>query len=170
MRKTIILGCGNVFAGDDGVGVKVAEKLLEKAFPPEVEIIRCGMAGPFLLDLIIGAKKVIIVDAVLGGEKVGTVLHLTEKDLLYKEGAFRSPHQLDIPEILSLGRVIDPENFPKEIVIIGIQIKEQKRWEIGLSPPVEAAVDVAVAAVEREILGEEGGGKMGVIPPFTLFC
>lgn len=155
MKKTLVLGCGNVFAGDDCVGVRVVEQLSQKTLPPGVEIIKAGTAGSFLLGLIAGAEKVIIVDAVRGDAETGTVMRLTEADLLLKESAYRSTHHLGVAEIIGLGRVVDPENFPQEVVIIGIQIQQQKGWRHGLTPSVAAAVEKAVAAVEREIWGKE---------------
>lgn len=151
MRKTLVLGCGNIFAGDDGVGVQVAERLRARRFPPEVEIVQGETGGLLLLDSIRGAKKVIIVDAFWGGAQVGEVVRLTEEDLLSQKGFWRSPHHLGIPEILSLVRILEPENFPEEVVIIGIQVPAQRKWSFGLSPLVEAAVEKAVAAVEEEL-------------------
>lgn len=150
MKKTLILGCGNIFASDDGVGVRVAERLALKALPAGVEIIKGETAGLFLLDLIRGAEKIIIIDAILGDMEVGTVTRLTEEDLLWNKDALRSTHHLGICEALNLGRITEPGSFPEEVVIVGIQIQEQKELGFGLSPAVEAAVEEAVAAVERE--------------------
>ena len=46
--KTLVLGIGNPILTDDGVGIKVAQKLKEKN--PELEVVETSEAGIAILD------------------------------------------------------------------------------------------------------------------------
>lgn len=150
MGRVRVLGCGNVLAGDDGVGVEVVRALKREEFPPEVELVEAGVPGLLLLELLLGAEKVIIVDAVEKGEP-GKILKLREEDLPPPNPAPLSAHDLGIPEALALLRRLKPAEAPREIVVVGVQVAKVERFKEGLSPAVAAAVSKAAAVVKEEI-------------------
>ena len=51
MERIVVLGLGNILYGDEGFGVRVAERLYSRyAFPDNVEIVDAGTQGhPCLL-------------------------------------------------------------------------------------------------------------------------
>lgn len=152
MKKVLILGCGNILAGDDGVGVEVVQALQKEVLPPAVELVEAGVPGLSLLELLPEAEKVIIVDAVEGRKEPGKVLRLTEADL--PPAQLSSPlsvHEIGIAEALAWLRNLEPEKAPPELVIIGIQVAKVERWKQGLSPPVAAAIPQAVVLVKKEL-------------------
>ncbi len=53
-----VLGCGNTLVGDDGVGIRVIEKLQEMKLPENVEIIEAGVGGMAILSWIEDADKI----------------------------------------------------------------------------------------------------------------
>ncbi|MEM2960843.1 MAG: hydrogenase maturation protease, partial [Candidatus Bathyarchaeia archaeon] len=74
IRKEIkIICCGNVLASDDGVGPAIAKELCSLDLPENVEVIDAGTPGLSIVELILGARKVIFVDATITGSKPGTV-------------------------------------------------------------------------------------------------
>jgi len=150
MKKMIILGCGNILAGDDAVGIEVARQLKGFSLPEGVRVVEAGSPGITLLDLMTGYDKAIIVDAVVADKKPGSVLRLGTKDICCEPVRLVSGHYFGASEALELGRVLN-YGIPEEVVIIGIVIEEPKYWVVGLSPTVRAAVREAVDIVLKEI-------------------
>jgi hydrogenase maturation protease len=139
--------------GDDGVGLKVIDAL-KKTELEELEgldIVDAGVCGLDLLNLLDGARKVIIVDAVLTGSRKGSV-HLIEGSDLIKgtePHTLVSAHDLTITDVLRIGEQV--QSLP-EIVVIGIEIGEVAT-EISrdISPEVLKAVDKAIGLIREEI-------------------
>ena len=78
---------------DEGVGIKAIEKLeSDYSLPSNVTLLDGGTAGYALLDIIEEYEKVIIIDAVLGGSKPGTIYRLTVDDILTKPELKLSGH------------------------------------------------------------------------------
>ncbi len=148
-----ILGCGSLLMGDDGVGLKVIEAL-KKTELEELEgldIEDAGVCGLDLLNLFDGARKVIIVDAVLTGSRKGSVHLIEGRDLLNgtEPHTLVSIHDLTITDVLRIGEQV--QSLP-EIVVIGIEIGELAT-EISrdISPEVLKAVDKAIELIRAEI-------------------
>lgn len=76
--RTLIAGLGNIFQGDDGVGVAVAQELAGRSMPDGVTCRDFGIRGVHLAyELLDGYDLVVIVDAVQRGAAPGTV-HVIE--------------------------------------------------------------------------------------------
>src|SRR4030042_2601286 len=68
-NSILVLGCGNIFVGDDGFGPEVVKYLQENySLPPEVLVLDVGTSiRDLLFDLVLSERKppkIIIVDAV----------------------------------------------------------------------------------------------------------
>ncbi|GAW93260.1 hydrogenase maturation protease [Calderihabitans maritimus] len=151
LEAQVVVGCGNLLASDDGVGIHVVRELLSRRLPPAVKVIEAGVPGLRLLDLIRDTQRAIIVDAVVAGERPGTVLRFNGSQLPRHARIGCSLHGMDLLYTLNLGWRLEPERMPKEIIIIGIQVERQAPWRTELSPSVAAAVPKAVEAVMAEI-------------------
>ncbi len=138
MGKIVVLGVGNTILSDEGLGVKAVERLREGyEFPEEVELIDGGTLGIDLLYYLEGVRKLLILDAVSGGGKPGTLYKFKGEEV---KGYFRrkvSMHELGIQEVLALMDVMDKP--VEEIVVLGI---EPASIELGtdLSPVVEESM------------------------------
>lgn len=70
-----VLGVGNILLSDEGVGVKAIWELKNNyKFFPEISLVDGGTGGIFLLSEFEGVEKLIIVDAILGGNPPGTII------------------------------------------------------------------------------------------------
>ncbi|WP_258360761.1 hydrogenase maturation protease [Moorella sulfitireducens (nom. illeg.)] len=154
MRR-VVIGCGNPLAGDDGVGLKVIEELERRELPPGVKTIPAGLPGLSLLDYLRGAEQAIIVDAVHAGQEPGTVICCQEKEVARFSWRSLSLHSLGIGETLALGRLADPGGFPSQLILVGIQAGSIVPGETSLSPPVTAALPLAMKTIYRLL----GGGE-----------
>lgn len=148
-----ILGCGNLLMGNDGVGVKVIEALqkTELGSLENLDIADAGVCGLDLLNYFDGAKKVIIVDAVLANSPVGSVHRFDGKDLLKFTDPLNliSSHDLTITDVLRIGEHV--QSLP-EIVVIGIEIGTViTEATLEISPDVLKGLDEAVRLIKEEV-------------------
>ena len=157
----LVAGIGNVFLGDDGFGVEVVRRLAQRTFRPGVTIKDFGIRGLDLaFSLVDGAELTILVDATARGGAAGT-LYTLEPELPQPGAADErqtlATHGMDPVKVLrmaqtlggTLGRVIlvgcEPETFGPE-----------NDGHMGLSAPVEAAVDEAMRIIQELVESTEG--------------
>ena len=57
--KTLIVGIGSTILSDDGVGVRVVERLRSSELPSGVDTVELGTAGLSLLDLVDGYDRLV---------------------------------------------------------------------------------------------------------------
>jgi hydrogenase maturation protease len=139
-----VIGVGNRWRSDDGVGLAVAARLRDEP-PAGVEVAEREGEPTGLLDAFAGARAVVVVDAVSSGAPAGTLHRLDAVAQPLPDELFRrSTHHLGLPEAVELARALG--RLPAELYVVGV---EGSSWEAGdtLSAPVAAAVDDAVAAV-----------------------
>lgn len=116
--KILILGVGNILLSDEGVGVRVIEYLQTQPLPPGIELVDGGTAGADLIDVLAERDTVIIIDAVQADHPPGTILKLTPDDLLPQMDNPLSLHDLDIPQTLSMTKILNCA--PERVVCIGV--------------------------------------------------
>lgn len=150
--KTRVIGIGNPLASDDAIGVHVAREVLKVRLPNNVEVIEAESSGPSVLESIAGADKVILVDAAVGGSEPGTIHRLSLDMVQPCRSNVRSLHEINLADLLKVGRLVQPETFPKEFVIIGIEVADTTRCRQGLSDAVRNAIPKAVEIVLSEIM------------------
>lgn len=152
--KIRIIGVGNPLMGDDGIGIAAAERLSARTLPEGVEVIDGGTGGLTLLDLMAGADKVILIDAVETGGISGSMVRFSPGEVTMEEGApGLSLHETDLEEVLALGRELGL--LPPQIVIFGVEPDSVER-RLGLSPAVAGALEPLVEAILAEL--EPGAG------------
>lgn len=155
MPNILVAGIGNVFLGDDGFGVEVVRKLSERPLPDEVRVVDIGIRSfDLAYALLDGPDLTILVDATQRGNPPGTLytIEVNTKDLGSRQTPTVEGHRLDPMQVLKmakgmageLGRILlvgcEPETFGPE-----------DEGQMGLSPPVAAAVGRAVELIEALI-------------------
>ncbi|MHA1580574.1 MAG: hydrogenase maturation protease [Candidatus Freyarchaeota archaeon] len=144
-KRVVVIGVGNLLLGDEGVGVRVVEELTKMDLPPHVEVVDGGTGGIVLLNLMEGADRVILVDAVLGGGSPGEIYVLSLDGLIGGRVKFFSLHEMDLLSVLRIGKELD--KLPPELVLIGVEPKNYLEYTIELSPEVRAAIPMVVEKV-----------------------
>lgn len=147
--KPLIIGIGNPFRGDDGVGLAVIRRLKEDdRFSESMRVIAHTGDGTYLMDLWEKQNNVIIVDAAHGRGQPGTVyrFHVSETDFLH---AFvgSSSHSFGVVEAIELARAIN--RLPEQLVIFAI---EGATFDYGAS--LSAEVTDTIDNVVKQILAE----------------
>jgi len=147
----LILGVGNLIMSDEGVGVHIANRMMEMDLPPHVHVVEGGTDGFGLMNVIQEADRMILIDAVKGGGEPGSIYRFDIEDCPADANIFKtSVHQISILEVITLSGLIG--STPKT-TIIGV---EPKSLEMGmeLSPEIEAKIPRVI----RMALDEAGVG------------
>lgn len=139
---------GNLLRGDDGFGVRVVQRLSEIQLPAGTEVYEAGGSGIALAQrLMDGFDACIIADAMLHGGPPGALYCVAPE--LPEETRALDAHALDPLKVLVLARALGA--LPPHVVLIGCEPAETEELCERLSPPVEAAVEHAVAMILREL-------------------
>jgi hydrogenase maturation protease len=118
--RIVVLGVGNILLSDEGVGVRVVERLeREYRLPPEVEIIDGGTCGMEMLEQLEDLDALIVVDCVRFGQPPATPVLLKGDDVPVFFKTKLSPHQVSLSDVLASLEFTN--RAPKRTVIIGIQ-------------------------------------------------
>ena len=159
----LIAGIGNIFLGDDAFGSEVARRLAGRELPDEVRVVDFGIRGfDLTYALLDGYEVTIFVDATPRGGEPGTLYtiepDLNEVDNSDAEGMMVETHGMNPLKVLSMVKSMGGE--VKRIYLVGCEPAplQSEDGHMGLSEPVEAAVDEAVKVIEslvREILAEK---------------
>ena len=136
---------------DDGFGGAVIKKMLDKKFPEGVEIKDFGTGGlKMAYDLMKGYDGLILLDASMRGEKPGTlcVIEPDENEINpdLEQGGPIDPHGADPATVLRFVKSIG--SWPAKVLIVACEPETIEDFEIGLSEPVNAAIDKAVEMVD----------------------
>jgi hydrogenase maturation protease len=154
-RSTVVIGLGNPLMGDDGLGLAVLTRLMERAdLPPDVELVDGGTWGMNLLPVIESAGRVLLIDAINTGAPPGTLQTLARHELPRYLATKISPHQVDLHDVLGLAELRG--TLPDDTMAIGVQ-PGRVEMIAELTPAVAARIDdVADRALAQ--LAEWGHG------------
>jgi hydrogenase maturation protease len=144
----VVLGVGNLLLSDEGVGVHVVHQLMKMALPPGVAVIEGGVYGLALVDVVANAHRLIVIDAVRGGEAPGTIYRFGPEELsLRRDGCKMSVHEIGILEVIRLAGLVGQA---PQTTIIGV---EPRSLEMGmeLSPELQAKVPRIIELVVGEL-------------------
>jgi hydrogenase maturation protease len=148
--KTLILGVGNLLLSDEGVGLRVVERLATAYdLPQDVQILDGGTLGLDLLYYLEGIENLLIVDAVEMGKEPGTLLRLEGDEVPSYLSIKMSPHQIGIPDMLFAAKLKDL--YPRNVVLWGVQ-PAMLDTGLELSPQVAAQVDALVDKVIEQLV------------------
>jgi hydrogenase maturation protease len=146
--KIVVLGVGNLLLSDEGFGVHVANRMMSMDLPSNVSIVEGGTDGFKLLSVITEADKLIVVDAIKGGSKPGTIYRFNVDEVKDVPKGFKtSVHQVGILEVIDLSSLIGKK---PETVVIGV---EPKSLQMGmeLSSEIEMVIPRVIELVLEEI-------------------
>jgi hydrogenase maturation protease len=144
----LIVGIGNEFRGDDGVGIFVARKLRETGLPG-AEIREESGEGTRLMEIWKDAHTVLLVDSVSSGAPSGTIHHIDARNERVPAGLVRcSTHAFGVAEAVELARAL--RELPPRLFIYGIDGQD---FSMGttLSPKVAKSALEVVRRIADEV-------------------
>lgn len=145
-----MLGLGNPYLTDDGVGVRVAEAVAAM-LPPgaAVETREVSVGGLTLMENMVGWPRVILVDALQTGEEPpGTVRRMTLDELrsISPTQHSASPHDATLPTALAMADRMGLD-VPDELVIFAIEVENVMEFGEEPTPEVAEAIPGVIEAV-----------------------
>jgi hydrogenase maturation protease len=154
--RILVAGIGNIFMGDDGFGVAVAQQLCRSNLPAAARVADFGIRG---LDLAYalqdGYETAILIDALPHGQPPGTI-SVIEPDMnepadSLAEGGLLEPHDMNPANVLRMAA--SARGSLKRVLLVGCEPETLggEEGEMGLSAAVAAAVGEAVKVVESLI-------------------
>lgn len=146
----LVVGLGSVDRGDDAIGPTVADMVADRIAehgPDDAHVV-AHEDPTALLDLMVGHRAVVVVDATSAGIAPGTVTlhHLRPEgpDLPARTGTGPAgTHALGLAASLALARALD--RLPARLCVVGVEAAAFEHGA-GLSTAVAQAVPEAVAA------------------------
>ncbi len=151
----LVLGVGNILYTDEGSGVRLVESIeRDYDFSDNVTLMDGGTLGTRLMDYIMRCEKLIVVDAVLGGDEPGSIYRLTGDDLRKSLAFKNSMHQTDLVDTLIFCEIA---GHRPEAVVIGIEPFDYESLAVELSDVVAARLPKLAEIVIQEI--EKAGGS-----------
>lgn len=148
--KIKIIGCGNLLRRDDGIGIWVLKELEKCPLPRGVELVDMGTRGMDIIFQLEGTEKAIIIDAVMSGGEPGTVYRMKREDLGDSELNFVSLHDFNWQHGLALGEKTLGKDFPREVLVVGVEIKNVEMG-MGLTRPVKHSLPSVVNLIQEEL-------------------
>lgn len=173
--QLLIAGVGNIFLGDDGFGVDVANRLASVDLPDWVHVADYGIRGMHLAyDLADRYDSAILVDAMPRGGEPGTV-YVVEPDVADIPAPSADPggqaagvgQAADVAAMMAGSPMLDAHGMQPDVVlrmlatlgagdrqvlVVGCE-PARLNYSMGLSAPVAAAVDDAVRVILDLIAG-----------------
>ena len=147
----VVIGIGNPYRNDDGVGPALAERLA-KLVTSDVDVRVLDGEPTALLDAWTDAQLAIVVDAVLCEPARPGQIHRTSTTALNSNSA-TSSHGLGVPEAVELGEVLG--RLPERLIVYAVEAADVG-YGTDLSPAVAAALPELLDAVRID-LEHEGG-------------
>lgn len=144
-----VIGIGNDFHSDEGVGLATIRVLKEQTWPTPVTFKEGVSDGTALLSTWNADSRVILVDAISAQLPPGSIWRydaLTEP--LPADLSFHSTHAFGVTETLALADAL--EQRPLSLLVYGIQGKDFSQG-LGLSPEVIQAMWKVVEQIGQDI-------------------
>jgi hydrogenase maturation protease len=143
----LVIGVGNPYREDDGVGRWVAQHL--RSFRvPGLTIIEHDGEGTALMQVWAGWDNVLVVDAMRSGAPQGTLTQIDARAQSVPVRLFHTTHSFGVAEAVELARALG--ELPDRLRIYGI---EGGRYGEGcaLTPAVLATAQAVVRLIVQEM-------------------
>ncbi len=158
VTDTLVVGCGNLLRGDDGVGPVLVRELWEEWFdraavtPEGIELVDGGTAGMDVAFKRRGVRRVVLVDAAATGSEPGTVFEVPGEELEHLpplEGLHTHLFRWD--HALAFARWLLGDDHPDEVTVLLVEVES-----VELGAPLSAAarrgLDLVKDRLVRELL------------------
>ena len=146
--RKLVVGIGNAYRADDGVGLSVVRHLRQRN-AGDIEILEAGDCTS-LLESWKNAEIVVLVDALQSGARPGSISRFCLNTEPFPTKYSRhSTHAFGIAEVIELARALD--RLPPTLIVYAV---EGQNFQPGaeLSPAVKEAVPKVADSILRDIL------------------
>lgn len=150
MHEALVLGLGNILWADEGFGVRAVEAFHEAyADRDDVEVLDGGTLGAYLINSVMDAKRLLILDCAELKAAPGTLRVLRDDEIRLWSSTKLSAHQTGMNDVLAKATLMGYE--PEAITVIGVQPNELEDYGGSLTSLVRARLDEAVELAAEEL-------------------
>jgi hydrogenase maturation protease len=142
-----VIGVGNEFRHDDGIGPALAAEVQHRNLPG-VRVVSTDGEPTGLLDAWADVTLAVVIDAVVCEPATPGRIHRTAVGELPPTTGAAGTHGFGIPEAVELGRVL--HRMPRRLVVYAVEASDVSLG-LGLSSPVTTALPALVDAVLTEL-------------------
>ena len=150
MKRTLVLGIGNILLGDEGAGVHVVQHLA-RAYADD-DSVDCMDGGTLSFTLTADIQEhdhLIIVDAARLNEKAGSVKCFEDSAMdRYLGSVKRSVHEVSLLDLMDMARLTS--SLPERRALVGIE-PEFIDWSETPSEAVSKAIPEAAEQIQKLI-------------------
>lgn len=145
--NVVMLGIGNVLLGDDGVGIKLVERLRNRHALRAARFVDGGTLGFNLLGIVETTDALLVADAAELNEAPGTVRLFVDDamDRFLTSSRRRSVHEVGLCDLLDMARLLDC--MPRRRALLCVQPCTID-WTEELSAPVAGTFEAAAAQAD----------------------
>ena len=147
MNKIGVIGIGNLYRGDDGIGPKLVRKLDEKPFTSNILFFDVGLKEMDILHILKDLDSVLIIDAVNFDGDIGEFrfFGIDEVDSIRE---ITGSHGSNLFKIIELAKELD--EAPDEIIMMGIK---PGRMELGdeMSDEIVENIDLYLEKIGEKL-------------------
>ena len=151
LKKTLVMGLGNVLMGDEGIGVYVVRAVEQRlAGGPAAGNVECldgGTGGFTLLEPLQTAGRVILIDAAADGNPEGTVTRTTPR-FSKDYPPTLTAHDIGVKDLLDVFYI---QGGGPDVVLYAITIDPKQPIRMSLSEGGEKAAEEAVNRILAEL-------------------
>ncbi|MDP2653743.1 MAG: hydrogenase maturation protease [Candidatus Omnitrophota bacterium] len=149
MNEAVVIGVGNDFRRDDGVGPYTIGLLKETLEAGGVMLSAAGGAGLSLMELWKGLPLAIVVDAVRAHDRPGAIYRFHPlREGIPRELCPFSTHSLNIAQMIELSRVLGA--VPEQLIVYGV-VGEDFGEGKGLSASVRRSAEEVAQRITKDI-------------------
>ncbi len=145
--STLILGVGNLLLGDEGVGVHVVRRLEQMPLPVGIECLDGGTGSFQLLDPMLAAEKLVLIDATADGRPAGTLRRLQPRFARDYPPSL-SAHDIGLKDLLDTFHLL---RGPAQVVLFAVSIESFQELGMELSAAVAERLEEIAAVVWEEV-------------------
>jgi len=139
--STRLLGLGNEILADDAFGILVAREA-RRRFGSEMEVICSSAAGFNLMDELVGASRLVVVDTIITGRaKPGTIQLFTAEQI--HSAPVASPHGLGLSELLAIAKRLKLP-VPTDVLVVAVEAADCATIGGIMHSDVQSAIPQAV--------------------------
>jgi len=147
-HNAVVMGLGNRYFHDDGIGIIVAGELKRQNLGNSVLVRSSQNFDLELLSELRGVSRLVIVDAIRSGTPPGTITKYVVTPRHTPLSAIPGLHSLELHDLIDIGNLTGLLDSP--VTVIGVEPKDCRLGE-GLSSEVEGALPSVVAYVVEEL-------------------
>jgi hydrogenase maturation protease len=143
-NKILILGIGNYLMGDEGIGVHAALQLQKENFAPGIDIVDGGTGGFHLLEYFENYKTIILIDATLDTNPVGTI-RLIKPRFAQDFPKAMSTHDIGLKDMVSALQLM---NKMPVIHLFVVSIESLQQQGIELTAPIKTTMPLLIEKIK----------------------